>query len=547
MKRILHIFLMAFICSCTSSQEAQDTGLVMQNIPEVKPRNVIFILSDDHRFDFMGFTGKVPWLETPNLDRVAREGAYFPNTFVTTSLCSPSRASILTGQFSHTHTVVDNSAPAPEDLIFFPQYLQKAGYQTAFIGKWHMGHANDDPRPGFDHWVSFKGQGRYYAPNLNVNGERRQYGENTYITDVLTEHSLDWLKNRDKEKPFFMYLSHKAVHHNFSPAKRHAGKYKDEKIILPPSFFTSAQPVKGKSNPYGKSSYEGTVAAENTEQGMSYSKRFMEERDRKADEFQKPASGEEYYGEGRMPDWQKMQRESWHGVDYPFHGNTDFESLYKDYCEALLAVDESVGAVLDYLKEEGLDESTLIIYMGDNGFSFGEHGLIDKRHFYEESVKVPFLVRCPELMEGGQTIDKMIQNIDVAPTILELAGLQKPEQMQGRSIVPIIKGEDPEWRDRIFYEYYWEYAFPQDPTMHGVRTERYKLIRYHGVWDTNEFYDLQEDPHEMNNLIASPEHQGLIRQLSGEIYDWLEATGGMQIPLKRTVRPHFDHRNRGVF
>ena len=249
-----------------------------------------------------------------------------------------------------------------------------------------------------------------------------------------------------------------------------------------------------------------------------------------------------------MPDWQKMQRESWHGVDYMYHGQLNFENFFKLYCETLKGVDESIGGILDYLEEAGIDESTMVIYMGDNGFSFGEHGLIDKRQFYEESVKVPFLVRCPEILEGGQTIEKMIQNVDIAPTVLDLAGVEAPEYMVGRSIVPVLKAEEVEWRDKIFYEYYWEYAYPQTPTIHGVRTDRYKLIRYHGIWDTNEFYDLQEDPHEMNNLIASPEHQELILELTNDIYDWLEATGGMQIPLKRINYPHSgDHRNQGLY
>lgn len=243
-----------------------------------------------------------------------------------------------------------------------------------------------------------------------------------------------------------------------------------------------------------------------------------------------------------------MQRESWHGVDYMYHGGIDFAGFYRRYCETLLGVDESVGAVLDYLDKEGLAESTLVIYMGDNGFSFGEHGLIDKRHFYEESAKVPFLIRCPELFSGNKTMEPMIQNIDVAPTILEVAGIQKPEHMHGKSILPLLQGKEVVWRDKIFYEYYWEYDFPQTPTMHGVRTNRYKLIRYHGIWDTNEFYDLQEDPEEMNNLIASPEHQARIEELTGDIYTWLESTGGMQIPLKRTVKKRFgDHRNKGLY
>ncbi len=514
---------LVFACNdSTLSQKKVGQKLELKRLENTKPRNVIFILSDDHRFDFMGFTGKVPWLQTPNMDRLAKEGVYFRNTYVTTALCSPSRASILTGLFSHTHTVVDNFAPDPPDLVFFPQYLQQVGYQTGFFGKWHMGGESDDPRPGFDHWESFKGQGDYYNPKLNINGKQVAYQDSTYISDLLTEHALDWLKKRQDEKPFFLYLSHKAVHANFSPAKRHTGKYKDQPISLPPSFRTSDTQVKGK---------KGTNLSIDREVSTT-----------------EPFRNEEYYGKGRTPDWQKMQRESWHGVDYMYHGEMDFADFYRRYCETLLGVDESIGALLKYLDDTGLSESTLVIYMGDNGFSFGEHGLIDKRHFYEESAKVPFLIRCPEMFKGNRTMEPMIQNIDVAPTILEVAGIQKPEYMQGQSILPLLNGGEVVWRDKIFYEYYWEYDFPQTPTMHGVRTNRYKLIRYHGVWDTNEFYDLQEDPDEMNNLIASAEHQPLIEELTGEIYDWLETTGGMQIPLKRTVKKRFgDHRNQGLY
>ncbi|MEL6865338.1 MAG: sulfatase [Bacteroidota bacterium] len=509
----------AFFSSCAQVEkkmndriEKKKEEIDLEVIEDTKARNIIFILSDDHRYDYMGFTGKIPWLETPHMDRLASEGLYCPNTFVTTALCSPSRASILTGQYTHSHQVVDNQAPDPGNLIYFPQYLQEKGYETAFFGKWHMGSHSDDPRPGFDHWESFKGQGTYYEPELNINGERIEYPDSVYITDLLTKHAVDWLKNRKSEKPFFLYLSHKAVHAMFRPAKRHLNRYKEEEIAYPPSFKTSAQSVRGK-NP------------------------------RKS-----PYVGEDYYGEGRTPDWQKMQRESWHGVDYMYHGRMDFETFFKRYCETLKGVDESIGAMLDYLINAGLDQSTMLVYMGDNGFSFGEHGLIDKRHFYEESAKVPFLVRCPELFPGGQVVQKMIQNIDVAPTFLELAGIQKPEQMQGQSILPVLEGRDTVWRDKIFYEYYWEYDFPHTPTMHGVRTDRYKYIRYHGIWDTNEFYDLQEDPYEMNNLIASPAHQDIIKELAVEIYDWLEDTDGMSIPLKRTFKQRFgDHRNEEIY
>ena len=500
LKPVLSISFIAGISSifqfCTNNQN--EKSLKLEKLPDAtKSRNVIFILSDDHRYDFMGFTGKVPWLETPNMDRLASEGVYCENAFVTTSLSSPSRASILTGLYSHTHKIVDNLAPDPGNLTYFPEYLQEAGYQTGFFGKWHMGDNDDFPRPGFDHWESFKGQGEYYNPTLNINGKRVKYEDSTYISELLTKHAIEWLQNRDKDKPFFIYLSHKAVHAMFKPAKKDNNKYLNEELIYPPS-------------------YDQT----------------------KTDEYKKL----------KWPEWVKNQRYSWHGVDYMYHGQMDFSLFFKKYCETLLGVDESIGEILDFLENEGLDNSTMVIYMGDNGFSFGEHGLIDKRHFYEESVKVPLLVRCPEIIPGGNTIRKMIQNIDIAPTVLACAGLQSPDYFHGASFLPILQNKkEVQWRDKIFYEYYWEYDFPMTPTIHGVRTDRYKYIRYHGLWDRNEFYDLENDPYEMHNLIDSPEHQELIRQLAEDIYDWLEQTDGMEIPLKRTVKYRwgdYKHKNQ---
>lgn len=431
------------------------------------------------------------------MDKLADEGAYFENAFVTTSLCSPSRASILTGQFSHVHSIIDNYAPNPGNLLFFPQYLQESGYQTAFLGKWHMGDHGDEEQPGFDHWESFVGQGVYYSPNLNINGERIQYSDSTYITDLLTEHAIGWLENRDKEKPFFMYLSHKAVHAEFEPAKRHKGRYQGEKIPLPATFDQT-----------------------------------------KNDE----------YRDLKWPEWVKQQRISWHGVDYMYHENDGFQDVVVRYCETLLGVDESIGSVMDYLEKENLDESTLVIYMGDNGFSWGEHGLIDKRHFYEESVKVPFLVRCPEIFDGGKTIQKMVQNIDVAPTVLEMAGLEKPEYMPGKSFIQILKGDESNWRDRIFYEYYWEYDFPMTPTVFGVRTDEFKYIRYQGIWDRNELYNIKNDPDEMYNLIEKPEYQELVEDMANQLYNWLEGTDGMTIPLKRTIKYRWgDYRHKDQY
>jgi len=480
---IFTIALSLIVHTGISQQTKQ--SLQLNHLSNSQPRNVIFILTDDHRNDFMGFTGKIPWLKTPNMDRLAKGGAWFKNAFVTTSLCSPSRASILTGQYSHVHTIVDNSAPAPASLIYFPQYLQQAGYQTAFFGKWHMGNDDDAPRPGFDYWESFRGQGVYYNPTLNVNGKHVSYNDSSYITDILTNDALNWLQKRDKQKPFFLYLSHKAVHAEFYPARRHRGLYANKMLPIPSTYYQTL-----------------------------------------SDEYKKY----------NWPEWVKQQRFSWHGVDYMYHGHHDINEMVQRYCETLQAVDESIGTVMDYLTKEGLDKNTLIIYMGDNGFSWGEHGLIDKRHFYEESVKVPFLAYCPDLFKGGQTVTRMVQNIDVAPTVLECAGLQKPTYMPGKSFVQLLHGDTTAWRNKIFYEYYWEYDFPMTPTMFGVRTDKFKYIHYNGIWDTNELYDLENDPDEKFNLIEKPEYQQTVKQLADSLYGWLESTNGMQIPLKRTLR-----------
>jgi arylsulfatase A-like enzyme len=454
----------------------QEKRPALEKIAGAKPRNVVFILSDDHRYDFMGFMGKPKFLKTPNMDKLARGGAHCQNAFVSTSLCSPSRASVLTGMYTHRHGVVDNDSPIPEHNVFFPRYLQQAGYETGFFGKWHMGHDDDAPRPGFDKWVSFRGQGVYYDPVLNVDGE--QVKREGYVTDILTDYATDWLK-QDRQKPFFLFLSHKAVHAMFEPAKRHLAKYDNVDLEYPASM----------------------------------------------------ADSEENYR--NRPNWVKEQRNSWHGVDYMYHGEMDFDTFYRRYCETLLAVDESIGRVLDCLKAIGLDQSTLVFYMGDNGFSFGEHGLIDKRHMYEESMRVPLLAYCPDLIKPGTKVAQLIQNLDIAPTILEAAGVRPPKEMDGRSFLPLLKGEEIPWRDAVFYEYYWERPFPHTPTMHGIRTAHYKYIRYHGVWDSDELYDLEADPEEINNLIDEPEHKDLIQQFSNRIYDWLQQTDGMQIPLRR--------------
>lgn len=474
-----------------------------------KGMNIIFILADDHRYDAMGFMKKIRGLETPGMDRMAIEGMHIRNAFVSTALCSPSRASILTGQFAHTHTVVDNDAPLPSNLVFFPQLLQKQGYQTAFLGKWHMGNTGDQPQPGFDYWLSFNGQGVYYNPVFNINGRRIKQPEGSYTTDLLTDYAIEWMSDLKKNKPFFLYLSHKGVHAEFQPAKRHAGKYKDIPVITPPSMYLTAT---------DSSKYFGQATA--------------------------PAGKVNY---ADIPSWVRKQRYSWHGVDYMYHGTIRFDEFYRRYLETLMGVDESIQRIMKWVEEKGLSNNTLILYMGDNGFSFGEHGLIDKRHAYEESMRVPMLVWAPGFIQPKSVMEQTIMNVDIAPTFLELAGLKKPTNMQGSSFAGLLKGNSVEWRNRVYYEYYWEAAFPQTPTIFAIRTDRYKYIYNFGTWDINELYDLKNDPYEMNNLIrdTSLREEGL--KLKDELFEWLSQTDGLQIPLKKPLKFRIDNLYEKTF
>jgi len=477
----LRFLAVVFLSSCLFSHSLRAAELPSVGSRDgVKPRNVVFILTDDHRYDAMGFMGH-PFLETPHLDSLASNGVHLKNAFVTTSLCSPSRASILTGLYTHKHRVIDNNRLVPEGTIFFPQYLQRAGYNTAFIGKWHMGGAHDDPRPGFDHWISFRGQGNYLPPGprytLNANGERvKQKG---YITDELTDYAIDWLEGQaDEEEPFFLYLSHKAVHSNFTPAERHADRYKDEDLSFLPR-------------------------------------------------------GEGITAENDAPRWVRDQLNSWHGIDFSYHSDNGLDYLYRRYCESLLAVDDSVGRVLEQLKKMGIHDETLVVYMGDNGFMWGEHGLIDKRVSYEESIRVPMMMQCPDLIKGGKVLEQVIGNIDIGPTILHAAGLQTPDYMDGRSFLNLANEPEADWRKYFLYVYYWEKNFPQSPTQFALRGDRFKYITYYGLWDVDELYDLTTDPGEKNNLINHPDYQSVVKEMEDRLYEMLADAGGMDIPMNQ--------------
>jgi N-acetylglucosamine-6-sulfatase len=476
--KVLFRFLLLLVLPLTLA--SAQTG-----VPAAKASpNVIFILVDDQRYDAMGFLNAS--VKTPHLDRLAADGAHFQNAFVTTSLCSPSRATILTGKYMHDHRVVDNNAPVPAGTEFFPQHLQKAGYQTALIGKWHMGNTGDAPQPGFDHWVSFAGQGEYEpvdttgkANMLNVNGQR--VARRAYITDELTDYAVDWLAKRDRKKPFFLYLSHKAVHADFIPPKRYQGRYDAADISIPAEAKSSGDP--GSDSPL----------------------------------------------------WVKNQRNSWHGVDFAYHGDIDLVDYVRRYYSTLGAVDDSVGRIRKWLAANKLDKNTVVIYMADNGFLFGEHGLIDKRNAYEESIRVPMLMSAPGVIAPGTRVKSMSANIDIAPTILDLAGITAPKGYAGMSLLPFAKASDtppPPPREELLYEYYWEYNYPHTPTTFAIRTPRYKLVQYHGIWDTEELFDLQADPKEQRNLIAAPELAALKLSLRRRLWEKLkDSTGNRVVPF----------------
>ncbi|MCP4260633.1 MAG: sulfatase [Planctomycetes bacterium] len=414
--------------------------------------NIIFILTDDQRYDAMSCAGH-PWLKTPNMDRLANEGVLFKNAFVTTSLCSPSRGSFLTGCYAHTHEVFRNSGKDPNlSYKTFPQFLQMGGYETAFIGKWHMSR-EDSPRPGFDHWVSFSGQGRYNKNKINVNGQT--VSSETYITDELTNYAVRFLK-KDRNKPFMLYLSHKAVHAPFTPAKRHANLYSDIEI-------------ESRHNPKDNLSTK--------------------------------------------PKWGRKMDKNW-------------KSQILNYYRSLVAVDESIGRVYKTLEQVRALDNTVIIFAGDNGYFHGEHGgMWDKRAAYEPSMRIPLIMRYPRLVKPETVCEEMILNIDLAPTILELAGVPIPYTMQGKSWLSVLKGRSG--RKSFLYEYFQETdrRFKR-PTVIAVRTKQWKYVTY--PLDnslTSELYNLRADPEELDNLVGNPEYADIIDRMKKELALLQKKTG----------------------
>jgi len=422
-----------------------------------KRPNIIFIMSDDHAANAISCYGsKIN--KTPNIDRIAAEGMKFDNCFCTNSICAPSRAVILTGKYSHINGVRDNRVRFDSGQQTFPKLLRKAGYQRAMIGKWHL----KSKPTGFDYYNVLPGQGHYHNPTFIEMGQEKKHSG--YVTDLITDFSIDWLKNRGSDKPFLLMCHHKAPHRNWKPDEKHADMYKYTEIPKPDTF---------------NDDYKKRCAA--ARQKMTIAEHLRVPGDTKV----KPP---ENLNEKELINW-KYQR------------------YIKDYLRCVAAVDDNVGRLLAYLDKSGLAENTIVVYTSDQGFFLGEHGWFDKRFMYEESMRMPLLVRYPEKIKPGSVNDDIVLNLDFAPTFLDFAGLEKPPDMQGSSLKPLLKGRRPkDWRDAMYYHYY-EYPGAHSVKRHyGIRTRRYKMIHFYYDIDAWELFDLKKDPKEMNNVYAEPEY-----------------------------------------
>lgn len=457
--------------------------------------NVVLIITDDQRWDAMSCAGN-PYLRTPNIDRLAKEGARFRNAFCTTALCSPSRASMLSGLYAHSHKVVNNFTEFPADLPSFPKRLQEHGYQTAYVGKWHMGEDNDAKRPGFDYWASHKGQGKYFGTEFNVNGARRTTGQ--YYTREVTDLALGFLR-QPRTGPFCLIMGHKAPHSFYIPEPKYSNVFDQVTIEYPPSAFH----LEGK------------------------------------------------------PDWIRQRLPTWHGIygplfewrkDFPDsrpEAVKDFAAMTRAYWGTILSVDDSVGRIYNALRDAGELDRTLFIFTTDNGLLNGEHGMVDKRTMHEPSIRIPLLVRYPPLVPATQprVIEQQALTVDMAPSILDICGARPLPDVHGRSWKRLLQGKTRGWRDAWYYKYNYEKQFPYTPNVRGVRTDEWKYIHYpHGDGRPDrhkaELYNLKADPDETRNLIDDPRHRRKVRALQKQLASLMEAADGLPdaMPLDEGIK-----------
>jgi len=468
---------------------------------EKKRPNIVFIMSDDHAEQAIScYNDKL--IHTPNIDRIATEGILFKNGFVTNSICAPSRAVLLTGLYSHKNGLRDNRDEFDGSQLTFPKLLQKQGYQTMMVGKWHL---KTDPT-GFDHWDILVGQGQYYNPVFIENGERKNY--TGYTTDIITDKAIETLESRDPEKPFCIFVHHKAPHRNWMPDTRHLDKFADKKFPLPDTLFDDYKT---------REETAGHADMRIEDMYLSFDLKLM------------PEHYEKETGSGGNLEYAKTIEETWKATldrltpEQRKAWDEHYDRVNREFKEANLEGRELLEwkyqSLLDYLDDNRLSEDTLVVYTSDQGFYLGEHGWFDKRFMYEESLSMPLVMRYPREIGAGQVSDAMVMNLDFAPTFLDYAGVDIPAKMQGESLLPILRGKEPEgWRDSIYYHYYeyphgWHNVRPH----YGIRTEDYKLIHFYGEVDKWELFDLKRDPRELIDLYQHPDYREQVKMLKAEL------------------------------
>jgi len=474
--------LLALLVTCVSTLPS----IVVPAAEPGKQPNVLVVLTDDQRADAIGLGGS-KHLKTPNIDRLGKEGVYFRNMFCTTSLCSPSRASILSGLYAHTHGVTNNFTEYPTGFKSFPMVLQAAGYDTAYIGKWHMGEENDEPRPGFNWFVTHKGQGKYFDTEFNLNGQRREVVPG-YYTHVVTDMAAEWLNRPRGDKPWLLMLGHKAPHSFYFPEPKYEHLFDAVRVPYPETAF------------------------------------MLDDK----------------------PDWIRQRLYTWHGIYGPLfewrkkfpddspEAVKDFEAMTRAYWGTIVSVDDSVGRLYELLRKRGELDNTVIVFLGDNGILNGEHGMVDKRTMHEPSIRIPLVVRYPGLVPAEQpkVVDEQVLTIDIAPSVLELCGAPplELEKIHGRSWVKLVRSGDPAWRRSWFYHYNYEKQFPYTPNVRGVRTESWKYVHYpHGDGGPDrhmaELYNIEFDPEERHNLINNPKYASVVKDLQAELRRLMLETG----------------------
>ncbi|MEY3420488.1 MAG: hypothetical protein RIR48_773 [Bacteroidota bacterium] len=463
--------------------------------------NIIMIFSDDHALQAISAYGS-PHIQTPNIDRIASEGAIFKNTFVTNSICAPSRAVLLTGKYNHLNGQYDNRNETRintgQDM--YPKHMQKHGYQTAWIGKWHI---NNHPQ-FFDFWKILPGQGLYYNPDF-IQMDSSRVRIDGYTTDIITEEAINWLdQGRDKSKPFSLVIGHKAPHREWQPDTKDLNAFGGKPFAVPDNFFddynrrnaAAHQDMEIKNLRWVWDSKVNT-------KDLPYVKRMTP--------AQRQAWNEYYDAENAKLDTSRMTSKEialW-----------KYQRYMHDYMACILSLDRNIGKVLDYLTKTGLDKNTIVIYSSDQGFYLGEHGWYDKRFMYEQSLRAPFVMKYPGVIPPKTVVENMVVNIDFAPTILDIAGIKAPSEMQGKSVLPLTQKARKvnDWRKSMYYHYY-EYPDAHRVLPHlGIRTERYKLILFYGKEYVWELYDLMKDPNEMKNIIDKPANKKLIRNLKKDL------------------------------